>query len=444
MNALKHTQHFVQQRIEQWHPMFMVVFVGLSAMMTYFSMYAFRKPFSVATYDSVESLFSALDYKTLIVISQVIGYAISKLIGIKLIAEMPAYKRIQTILIMMAFAQLSLVAFALIPAPWNVVAIFCNGLPLGLIWGLVFSFLEGRRVSEALGVILGISLIFSSGVVKSLGRYLLIEWDVSEFWMPATLGFLFSPFLLLSILALSCTPPPTEKDRLSRQKRVTMDNRSRFSFFNRYAIGIVLLVASYIIFTSLREFIDNFAPEIWTSLGYEKSSLVYTSTILPVTLVMMVLMLGLMFIKNNLLALHLNTLLALTGFAVIIACTWAWQQSMISGLVWMTLLQMGIYAGFMPFNCMLFDRLMAATPALGNAGFLMYIADSSGYLGSIGIMLYRALFDAELNWVDFVSQVSLVSSIIGFIFLLFSVVYFQRCLGQQAVSTKQSMEHSHA
>ena len=42
--------------------------------------------------------------------------------------------------------------------PWNVAALFLNGLPLGLIWGLVFGFMEGRRTSEVLGAILCASL----------------------------------------------------------------------------------------------------------------------------------------------------------------------------------------------------------------------------------------------------------------------------------------------
>jgi len=47
-----------------------------------------------------------------------------------------------------------LILFPSFPAPWNVAALFFNGLPLGMIWGLVFGYMEGRRTSEALGAIL--------------------------------------------------------------------------------------------------------------------------------------------------------------------------------------------------------------------------------------------------------------------------------------------------
>ncbi|MCY4044006.1 MAG: DUF5690 family protein [Cellvibrionales bacterium] len=431
MPLIGNTKQKIQSRLAQTHSAVMIIFVGCAAMMTYFSMYAFRKPFSAATYSDVDQLIFSLDYKTLLVITQVIGYALSKFIGIKLIAEMPAHKRIQTLLAMMGIAQLALVSFALIPTPWNIIAIFFNGLPLGFIWGLVFAFLEGRRVSEALGVILGVSLIFSSGVVKSLGRYLLLEWQIPDLWMPATMGFLFLPLLFIAVFALSCAPPPNHEDQAHRQTRITMNLSERLHFFGRYWFGLLLLVASYVIFTSLREFIDNFSPEIFTGLGFESSSIVYTSTILPVTFVVMGLMLGLMFIKNNLIALHLNSTLALFGFMTIALSTLAFQFGYLSGLGWMTLLQMGIYAGFMPFNCLLFDRLIAATPTLGNAGFLMYIADSSGYLGSVLIMLYRATASTQLDWVDFVADMSVVSSFMGMAFLLMSMSYFHWVLASQ-------------
>ncbi len=68
---------------------------------------------------------------------------------------------------------LALVLFALIPAPWNVFTMFLNGLPLGMIWGLVFGFMEGRRTSEVLGAILCASFIVSSGAVKSVGKLLM-------------------------------------------------------------------------------------------------------------------------------------------------------------------------------------------------------------------------------------------------------------------------------
>ena len=49
-------------------------------------MYAFRKPYTAATYDQIEEF--GLDYKEVLILTQVIGYTISKFIGIKFVIIM--------------------------------------------------------------------------------------------------------------------------------------------------------------------------------------------------------------------------------------------------------------------------------------------------------------------------------------------------------------------
>jgi hypothetical protein len=185
-----------------WSALF-IVWAGAAAFAAYFSMYAFRKPFTAAHFADAPQWLFALDYKTALVIAQVLGYALSKLIGIRLISEMGAKGRAAAIVGLIALAWLALVGFAIVPAPYSVGMLFLNGLPLGLIWGLVFSYLEGRRTTEALGAILCASFIVSSGAVKSVGAWLMARWQVSEFWMPAATGALFFPLLLISVLALA-------------------------------------------------------------------------------------------------------------------------------------------------------------------------------------------------------------------------------------------------
>ena len=67
-----------------------------AAFSAYFCMYAFRKPFAVATYEGQYGD-SDLELKILFITAQVIGYAISKLAGIKVVSEMTRAKRALTI-----------------------------------------------------------------------------------------------------------------------------------------------------------------------------------------------------------------------------------------------------------------------------------------------------------------------------------------------------------
>ena len=60
-------------------------------------------------------------------------------------------RRAWSIIGFILFAHLALLLFWLVPQPWNIPFLFLNGLPLGMVWGLVFSFLEGRKTTELLG-----------------------------------------------------------------------------------------------------------------------------------------------------------------------------------------------------------------------------------------------------------------------------------------------------
>lgn len=171
----------LRQYLVQANPIVFTLVAGLAGFCAYFSMYAFRKPFSAATFEAVDGWTFALDYKIALVLAQVAGYALSKMIGIKVIAEMDPLRRAGAILVLIGLSWLALVAFALVPAPWNVAALFFNGLPLGMIFGLVFGFMEGRRVSEVLGAMLCSSFILSSGVVKSIGVLMMTSGHVSPY-----------------------------------------------------------------------------------------------------------------------------------------------------------------------------------------------------------------------------------------------------------------------
>ena len=75
---------------------------------------------------------------------------------------------------------------------------------------------------------------------------------------------------------------------------------------------------------------------------------------------------------------------------------------------------------------MLFDRLIAAGGSVGNAGFLIYVADSSGYLGSVALLVLRSVNGVKLPWARFLVDASLVTSIGGLALLGAAAIYFQR------------------
>jgi len=416
----------LQRALERANPVLFSAFAGLAGFAAYFSMYAFRKPFSVAIFGSVPGWHFALDYKIALVLAQVLGYAVSKMIGVKFIAEVAPNKRAGAIVVLIFMSWLALLLFAVVPAPWNVCAMFLNGLPLGLIWGLVFGFMEGRRTSEVLGAILCASFIVSSGAVKTVGKLLMDEWHVNPFWMPAAAGAMFFPLLGLSVWVLWQLPPPSPQDEAARVRRAPMDSAARMRFLQRYGVGIALLVLSYVLTTAIRDFRDNFAAEIWTALGFGQAAAVFTASELPVAVLSLTVLGVIIVVRDNTKALLVIHGVVIAGLVLLGLSTLAFQAGLLSPLVWMILSGAGLYMAYVPFNAMLFDRLIAASGTVGTAGFLIYVADASGYLGSCALLLWRNFGLVRLDWLQVFTASAYGTSVLGTILMGLSALYFLR------------------
>jgi len=376
-----------------------VAVAGLFAFVAYCCVYAFRKPFTAGTYEGLELW--GVQFKIVLVVAQVAGYALSKFIGIRVISGMTAQRRAAVLISIVGLAGLSLLGFALTPYPWNAAWMFVNGLPLGMAWGLVFGYLEGRRVTEALAAILCVNFIISSGFVKTTGRWLLDAQGVSEQWMPFVAALLFVPGLLLCVWVLEHLPPPSAADEAQRAPRQRMSPQECRGLFLRYAPGLALLVAIYLVLTIVRDVRDNFTVEIWRELGFGGNAAILTTAEIPVAVLSLVAVGMMMFVRDNAFALRLNHLLTALGAGLLIGSTFLFQKEMISPIVWMAASGFGLFLPYILFNGVLFDRLLASFRERGNVGFLIYIADSIGYLGSVGILLWRNFGAGEMSWLRF-------------------------------------------
>ena len=157
-------------RITRWletaPPAALVLYAIAASFSTYFCMYAFRKPFSVGQYAGLS--LGPLELKTAFVIGQILGYTVSKYAGIKVCSEMTRGRRAAALVLFILFAEAALVLFAVAPPGMKVLAIFLNGVPLGMVWGLVVWYLEGRQTSELL--LAGLELLLHRRERRRQGR----------------------------------------------------------------------------------------------------------------------------------------------------------------------------------------------------------------------------------------------------------------------------------
>jgi hypothetical protein len=390
--------------LEQASPGVFSAYAIVASFSAYFCMYAFRRPFAVGTYAG-DALYFGLDPKTTYLVAQVIGYAAAKFLGIKVVSELPADRRAVALVATIGCAQFALVLFAFSPPSIAPFALALNGLSLGMVWGMVFGFLEGRRTSDLLGAALCASFIVASGFVKTIGKQLL-DAGIPEAWMPAATGALFAPAMLASILMLSCIPPPSEADERARSPRAPMTRAKRIAFFRRFAPGLVPLILAYVLLTAFRDIRDNFARELWDALGFGGQPSILTTTELPVAF-------------GSLLAVF-------AGAGLVLVATLLHRAEVIGAVPWMVSVGLGLYLGYVPFNCVLFDRLVAATGSIATAGFLIYVADAAGYAGSVGLLVWKSLGHPTLAWVPFLEGFGIVSSLVVAALYAASAIYFAR------------------
>lgn len=401
------------------------VYAALICFLTYATVYAFRKPFTVGTFE-MDKDFLGIHYKDALVISQVLGYMLSKFYGIRFIAELNRIGRGKTILLLVGISWLALFLFAVIPAPWNIAMLFVNGFPLGMIWGVIFSYVEGRKASDFIGAALAVSFIFSSGFVKSVAKWLMLDFHVQEHWLPFVTGFVFLLPVILFVWLLEKIPAPSASDIAMRVTRLPMDRNERKAFFREFKTGIILLIVIYVFLTLFRDIRDNFSAEIWKELGFWGQPSVFTATEIPITIMVLILISAMMIIRNNHLAFVATHYIIISGFLLAGISSVLFVCHLMPPFVWMTLVGLGLYIGYIPFNCILFDRMIATFKHAGNVGFLMYLADSFGYLASVGVIISKTVFNAHLSWTNLYSNGVIILSAAGMITTGVALVYFDK------------------
>lgn len=418
----------MKQQISNWlakQPSWVfTLYASLVAFLTYSFMYAYRKPFTVASYEGF-SLFH-VDYKIWLITAQVIGYTLSKFMGIEFVSALKPRNRALSILFLVGFAEASLLLFALVPAPFNFLFLFMNGVPLGMIWGIVFSYLEGRRVTEMLGAGLCVSFILASGVSKTAGMLVMTKLGVSEYAMPFVTGLLFALPMVLSTFLLDAIPAPTKADINTRTRRAPMNRFQRQHFFRQFQTGLVLLIATYVFLTIFRDIRDNFAAEIWASLGFHENPAVFTLTEIPVALITLGSLALINLIRSHIRAFNTILFVVLLGLGIIVLSTTLFSLGLLSGTWWMVGIGTGIYLGYIPFNAFLYERLIATFRSVSNTGFLIYISDAFGYLGSLIVMLFKNSTDPDISWIAFFARLSFFFSLIGIVLVTLALIYFKR------------------
>ena len=404
------------------HPLWSMV----AAFGCYFCVYGFRKPFTAGQY--VDQYWLGIHWKSILISSQIAGYMLSKWCGIFFVSSITWEKRARAILISILIAELALLGFGIIPKPWNLVFLVMNGLPLGMIFGYIQGFLEGKKNTELYIAALGSSFILADGVSKSVGINILI-WGFSETWMPFFAGLLYALPLLFFVWMLTRIPKPSEQEVADRAERTPMNQADRIHLVKQLWPGIFTISILYLFASLLRGMRSDFAPEIWKFLGFKSLPETYSQTEIWVTVGILAINGSLVLIRSNYKAFFTSILAIATGFLLLIIAGFWGIDSM--GPFWLIVLTgFGIYLPYLTITTSVFERMIAITRHKANIGFLMYIVDSVGYLGYNVLILSIGFIFPNLDIPElFFAWVKLLG-IAGMALCLISSAYFIRKLKQ--------------
>ncbi len=360
------------------------------------------------------------------IVAQILGYTLSKFIGIRVISSLKKRHRIPLILSLIGIAELALWIFSFVPAPYNIPFIFLNGVPLGMVWGVLFSFLEGRRLTEFLGIGLSVNMIMTSGILKSLYVYIQGLTQFSEFFMPFFIGFLALPFFILFVWMLSQIPDPTQEDIRAKKIRPSLDSPQRKWLFNELSVGLIFVIFAYALLTAIRDFRDNFAVEIWREIAPEQDYLIYSKTEVAIAIIVMLFIALFVFIRNNEKAWHFLNFLIMTALVALSFSTLLYVNKQLNPVQWMFVMGICFYLPYLIIQIALFERLIAYLKIRANVGYFVYLCDSVGYLGSVGLLIYKEFFMAKINFSVVLINFAFVTAILALVFVMLQYSFFNK------------------
>ena len=164
---------------------------------------------------------------------------------------------------------------------------------------------------------------------------------------------------------------------------------------------------------------------MWIENGYGNQPSLFTKTETPVSVILLILMGSMILVKNNLRAFKIYSLYYYHWILITGITSFLYIGHLISPFWWLALVGLGLYTTYIPFNCIFFERLIATFKYPGTVGFLIYVADSFGYLGSVVVLFTKEFLRLKIQWSNFYSHGVVILSVLGIAGAIFRCYIFQ-------------------
>ena len=251
-------------------------------------------------------------------------------------------------------------------------------------------------LTDILASLLGVSMVFSSGVAKSFGLFAMNEMHISQFWMPAVIGGFALPLLVLMGYMLKRLPQPTAEDIALRNERVTLDSKGRKALFLKYAPILTLLFIGNFMLLVLRDIKEDFLVYILDMSN--QSSWMFARIDTIVTLIILGIFALFIFFRSNIRALLWLMTLVIAGCLTMTYVSYHYDTLDLSPVMWLFIESLSLYIAYLTFQTVFFDRFIACFRIKGNVGFFIAMIDFIGYLGTVTLLSTKELLNIEVEW----------------------------------------------
>eukprot|EP00951_Prasinocladus_malaysianus_P001080 scaffold7634_cov51-Prasinocladus_malaysianus.AAC.2 len=329
---------------------------------------------------------TAVPIETALGFFQLVGYAISKMLAVKIVPESIQHRVSVFLVLILACLELSMLLLAIIPLDYKILATFLAGLPAGLVWGFIVSYLEGRRTSDVMLVSLSISYIVSNSPIDAIGNAL-IGAGMQPIWVPAAIGALTAPIFLLCVWLLHQLPPPSNEDVAERLERTAMNHSQRLVFTQSWGLGLLAILGAQLMLVTYKEVRATAKLMIMTTpvnYGLDADSMAFLD--LLVGLSVLIPISALVFVRSNAAATFASFCWMAAGSATLmVACIILSTYTDMNAKIYYALTGIGCMMGYVPFSSTLFERMLPYTGERGTITFPMALADAISYTAVVGV-----------------------------------------------------------
>ena len=238
--------------------------------------------------------------------------------------------------------------------------------------------------------------------------------------MPAVTGLVYLVPTIIVIVLASAIPVPSKDEQEIHSQRRPMTRQDQKNFIKKFWPGLTLLILLELSVFVLMTIRDLFQSEIWSELFPEQrvDSSVYLATELPVTILTILSMCLLSFIKSSRTSVILQHGVFVWCGCVMFASQVLFDAEIIGPVTWFIAIGYCTMMTYSPITSMLVDRLFGAMQVTGTVTFTMNLSAMVTNFGTIALLLFKGVQDRKqteqgntLNSVNFFSWTVYVVSI---------------------------------